>query len=116
MKRYRTQATPVKCPFCQDKVAKPKLIDECPPNEFKGGRCTCGSVYVLDETGSGAGEALVNVLLLSCQGDWDDAFSMNAGQDYDQITLAYNVRSHTRGRKSMDNAYGVPKLLFIKKK
>ena len=75
---------PIRCAFCDEIVPKPRIqrnlfsVDDC-----KGGRCTgCDAVFVLDEAGKHGGSALLDGLVMVCDGDMDRAMKLQAKVDY----------------------------------
>ncbi len=75
---------PIRCAFCQEVVPKPRQRDDVfSPEGCKGGHCeSCDAVYVLDETGKNGGSALLDGLVLACDGDLDRAMKLQAKVDY----------------------------------
>ncbi len=75
---------PIRCAFCREVVPKPRKQDGVFSVEgCKGGRCEhCGAVFILDETGKNGGSALMDGLVLLCDGDMDRALSLQAKVDY----------------------------------
>ncbi len=79
--------------MCGMRVATPEHTWDVHSSEgCRGGRCSCGAAYVLDETGSRGGQALLDVLTLLCDGGLDRAMSLDSGVDYETKPLPY-VRS-----------------------
>lgn len=74
---------PIRCAFCQEVVPRPRMqegvfsVEGC-----KGGRCECGAVFVLDEAGKHGGAALMDGLVMVCDGDMDRALALQAKVDY----------------------------------
>lgn len=80
------------CTFCYRKLRKPKLYDDVFSAEgCKGGVCSCGASFVLDETGKQGGTTLLDALML-ITGDMDAAMKLQSGVDYEAKTEIYKGR------------------------
>ena len=95
-----------RCPFCDELITAPEVITGRFGNEFSGGRCGCGAVYVYDGSGHNLGEAYVDALALACDGDMDRAWTLIPDQDYEVRELSSDNRrgrftTARRGSKSM---------------
>ncbi|MEW6674835.1 MAG: hypothetical protein AB1348_02275 [Nitrospirota bacterium] len=91
-----------RCPFCGCLFDRPHEIRTKLGNEFSGGRCECGAVYVFDRSGHNLGEAYVDALNFACEGKYDNPWDLIPGEDYKEVFLHYDQRTHTltdkRGR------------------
>lgn len=59
------------------------------------GSCSCGAVYACDETGHNLGSAMIEALVFGCNMDWDLAWSLSPGEDYQQeIIENYDLQTH----------------------
>ena len=70
------------CPFCGATIKRPREAVQRRMNEFPGGRCACGAVYVADATGHNVGAAMVECLVAACGDDWDLAWELIPEDDY----------------------------------
>jgi hypothetical protein len=60
-----------------------------------GGTCAgCGAVYLLDPTGKNVGEVMMQGLGLAAERLSRELTEMVAGEDYDDIVLSYDWRTH----------------------
>ncbi len=60
-----------------------------------GGTCPgCGAVYLLDPTGKNVGEVMMQGLTLAAEKLSKESSSMVAGEDYDDVVLSYDWRTH----------------------
>lgn len=59
------------------------------PTEMPVGQCPCGAVYACDVTGHNLGTAMVEALVVACNGDWDLAFDLLPDDDYLTKQLDY---------------------------
>jgi tetratricopeptide (TPR) repeat protein len=63
--------------------------------DFGYGRCECGAVFVFDVTGYNLGAAMVEALNFACNDDWDLAWDLLPGEDYqDALIEGYDSAEH----------------------
>lgn len=106
MRRARGYGREAKCPFCQRLIDIPHEIRTRLGNYILGGECECGAVYVFDRSGHNLGEAYVDALNFACEGKCDSPWNLIPGEDYEEILLNYEWRTHTfidRGRRTVEN-------------
>jgi hypothetical protein len=78
------QATQILCPFCKEEVPAPsRVLTVFTPEGCFAGRCLCGAVYAVDETGRLGGQALLDAQALLCDGDLDLAMTLESGKQID---------------------------------
>ncbi|MBN2061733.1 MAG: PBS lyase [Deltaproteobacteria bacterium] len=83
------------CPFCGVIIEKPGELSARMPTEMPVGICCCGAVYAFDVTGHNLGAAMVEALVVACNGDWDLAFDLLPDEDYQEKQLDhYDMESH----------------------
>jgi hypothetical protein len=105
------QAARVGCPFCFEWIPAPKrTFDVYSPEGAKGGRCQCGAVFVVDETGKSGGLALLDAQTLLCDGDTERAI---------QLETDVHVEVKTRdfvspGAAHRGHSYLTPKVWFVR--
>jgi len=59
------------------------------------GLCSCGAVYACDETGHNLGSAMIEALVFGCNMDWDLAWNLLPGEDYqEEIVKQYDYFNH----------------------
>jgi hypothetical protein len=96
------------CPFCWEWLPPARRYRRVFSGEgCSGGRCSCGAWFVLDVTGHGGGEALMDVRALACDGDLDRAISLCDGIDVEvktQPLLSLAVQARPRLRKGADQS------------
>nr|HDN00270.1 HEAT repeat domain-containing protein [Deltaproteobacteria bacterium] len=116
MARGRSAYKPV-CPFCDSPVDRPKKVEPRRLGDFDCGACECGAVYVHDATGHNLGAAWVEALGFACNDDWDLAWSLTPGEDYQDAFLEnYDIESNLiqpTGRSQDDRAVRAG-LVFIR--
>jgi hypothetical protein len=107
------------CPFCCVPIDdKTELLTYDGINQFEGGLCDCGAIYVPDYSGVRLGEAYENALLYVCQGSRDKMMQMSEGEDYlvkildPQKTLSR--RSLAYARFGFGSVRGRKKYFFLK--
>lgn len=83
------------CPFCGLFIEKPRELFIRMPIEMPVGLCSCGAVYACDVTGHNLGTAMIEALVVSCNGDWDLAFDLLPEEDYqEQQVDHYDLETH----------------------
>lgn len=107
------------CPFCKAKLERPSKIKLSSSESVLGGRCrTCGALSIYDPTGKNLGEAMVQALDLAARELSKDVSDMVAGEDYDDVILGYDLRTHRSSGKARGvmNGHGCLYVLSILKK
>lgn len=83
------------CPFCGILFAKPGELEEQTLHEMPVGRCQCGATYACDVTGHDLGNAMIEALVLSCNGDWNQAWELLPEEDYlEKRVENYDLETH----------------------
>ncbi len=83
-----------RCPFCGFEIDPPRNLG-FQFADFDAGFCPCGAVYVSDVTGYNRGAAFAEALFLACGGNWDLAWDLLPGEDYQEgILEKYDQLSH----------------------
>jgi hypothetical protein len=84
-----------RCPFCDSPIDRPRKVEPRRLGDFDCGACGCGAVYVHDVTGHNLGAAWVEAIGFACNDDWDLAWSLTPGEDYqDAFIENYDIESH----------------------
>ncbi|MBI5639957.1 MAG: hypothetical protein HZA17_05980 [Nitrospirae bacterium] len=104
------------CPFCDRPLSEPSETMSRFGNIITGGKCECGAVYVYDRSGHNMGDAYVDLLTLSCDGDLDKAWGLSPGEDYEVRELTYDSRRNKFGRESKPRGKPMPVFLFLRLK
>jgi len=95
-------------------VPRPTTLETDPlDQELKGGRCTCGALYLLDATGKEGGRRMMDGLYLIADQDMDRALALQSGEDYRVESVCYNYRMHTAESRTRKKGYAQPKLWFF---
>ena len=103
----------LRCPFCERPISSPDEIKTRFGSSFEGGKCECGAVFVYDRGGHTLGDAYVDALGLLCGDDWEKAWSLAPGEDYEVIELGYDSRRRRFGGEPRRRANS-PVFLFLK--
>jgi hypothetical protein len=83
------------CPFCGILIDRPRELATRMPTEMPVGKCSCGAVYACDVTGHNLGTALIEALVLGCDGDWDLAWDLLPEEDYiEEQVKNYDLETH----------------------
>ncbi|MBW1997982.1 MAG: PBS lyase [Deltaproteobacteria bacterium] len=83
------------CPFCGSPLDRPVEEYDEGVAEMPVGRCSCGAAFACDVTGHNLGTAMIEALVCSCKGDWDRAWELVAGEDYqEEIVKNYDLANH----------------------
>lgn len=101
------------CPFCSRVLDEPREITTDIGSTFSGGRCACGAVFVYDRSGHNLGDAYVDVMAYACDYDWERAWSLVPGEDYEIQELNHDTRRNKYTRAQRRN---IPTFLFVRLK
>ena len=83
------------CPFCRTGLKRPTQLRLSAAEAVAGGTCTgCGAIYLLDPTGKNVGEVMMQGLTLAADRLSMDMSSMVPGEDYEDVVLSYDWRTH----------------------
>lgn len=102
----RRRGEEARCPFCNRPIDIPHEVRTGLGNYIFGGQCECGAVYVFDRSGHNFGEAFVDALNFACEGKCDNPWDLIPGEDYQEVLLHYDWRSHTfteKRRRAAEN-------------
>ncbi len=90
--REEGKAAP-RCPFCGVVLQRPAemtISDE----EALGGTCSCGAVYLVDQTGKNVGLMMAQALNMMADMLKKGVGDMNPDEDYQDAVLNYDWRTH----------------------
>lgn len=83
------------CPFCEAPIERPREHQVHRLTEMPVGSCSCGAVYAFDVTGHNLGVAFSEALVFSCNMDWDLAWDLLPGEDYqEELVQNYDIESN----------------------
>ncbi len=107
----------VGCPFCWEWIPTPQQqFMVFSGDGALGGRCECGVAFIVDETGKGGGQAMLDAQALACDGDLDRAMTLSSGEDFEVQNRPYRGPINTLGGRSGGHSYLTPKVWFVKLK
>ena len=82
-----------------------------------GGRCgACGAFYIVDPTSKNLGEVMVQALGLAAQELSKEVSDLIAGEDYDDVILDYDLRTHRSSGEARGIMDGRGRLYILKVK
>ncbi len=110
-----TEDNILRCPFCSRYLTSPGEIKTRFGSSFEGGKCECGAVFVCDLGGHTLGDAYVDALGFLCDDDWDKAWSIAPGEDYEILELEYDSRRRKFGGEPRRRSNS-PVFLFLRLK
>jgi len=109
-RRLKTPSLRAGCPFCWEWLPTAEKLTTVFSSDSRGGRCPCGAVFVVDETGRLGGQALLDALALACDGDLDRAVKLDSKRDYE-------VKTRPLGPERLaDHSPAAPKVWAVKLK
>jgi len=79
-----------------------------------GGHCSCGAVFVVDETGKSGGQALLDVRALACDGDLDRAMKLVENTDCKIETKVYQSNTDSPFGRMQGHPLLKPKVWVLK--
>ncbi len=107
----------VVCPFCRTPLYRPKDLRLSATEVVQGGVCKgCAAGYLLDPTGKNVGEIMMQGLGMAADRLGKDLTEMVAGEDYDEIVLNYDWRTHRSSGEAKGHLDRSGKLYIIKVK
>jgi hypothetical protein len=83
--------------------------------DVQGGTCrTCGAIFVLDQTGKRGGEVMLQALNMAADKLSKDVSEMVPGEDYEEVALNYDWRTHRSSGVSRGFMDGSGRLYVVK--
>jgi hypothetical protein len=104
----------LRCPFCRTELARPEEISIGPGEKALGGTCACGAFYLMDPTGKNAGEIMAQALGMAAEALAKNLSELQAGDDYEDVILSYDWRTHRSSGESTGYMDGYGRLYLIK--
>jgi hypothetical protein len=105
------------CPFCRTRLARPVEMRISAIEVLSGGSCTgCGAMYLLDPTGKNVGEIMMQGLTMAAERVSKDVSSIVAGEDYEDVVLSYDYRTHRSSGVAKNFVDGCGRLYVLKVK
>lgn len=114
-KSLKTRPPKVGCPFCWEWLPAPKTFFNVFSGEgCSGGHCSCGAVFVVDETGKSGGQAVLDVRALACDGDLDRALKLETDTDFKLKTKVFQSEGNTPFGRAHGHPMLKPKIWSLK--
>ena len=107
------------CPFCRAALERPATIKINTMESVLGGNCGgCGAIYIADPTSKNVGEIMIQALGMAAEKLSKDLTEMVPGEDYEDIVMSYDWRTHRSPgvSKGFMDGYGRLYVLKVKKK
>ena len=105
------------CPFCRSALERPVEMRLNAIETVVGGTCgTCRATYLLDPTSKNVGEVMIQALGIAASQLSKDTADLIAGEDYDDVVLSYDWRTHRSSGVSKSFMDGYGRLYFIRVK
>lgn len=90
----RARATAPRCPFCDEAIARPQVLDPGDADEVQGGTCSCGAIYLADPTGKNVGLVMARALTMAADLLRKNVTDLDPDSDYEDAVLSYDWRNH----------------------
>lgn len=116
MSTTQRRSREVVCPFCDRELSRPVTMAVTAGDARSGGRCACGALYILDETGKDVGEIMVLGLGIVADELAKTFADLVPGEDYEDVILSYDWRTHRSAGISTGYMDGYGRLYVIKAK
>jgi len=107
----------VLCPFCKQKVPTPRRVMTVFTSEgCFAGRCSCGAVYAVDETGRLGGQALLDAQAFLCDGDLKLAMTLETGKQVDVRSRPFGAQTIPGGGGRFNRTSGSARAWFVRRR
>lgn len=114
-KRRRRPKPRLDCPFCQARLPDARQFDDVySGGGALGGRCSCGAVFIVDDTGRLGGMALLDAQALLCEGDLNRALALQADRDFELRNRPVRPVGANPFERPRGPAYGEPQLWVLR--
>lgn len=87
-----------------------------PGEEALGGRCSCGALYLVDQTAKSVGLIMSQALGLVADAQGKNMIELVPGEDYAEAVLSYDWRTHRSIGVSEGYRDGYGRLYVVKAK
>ena len=111
------RARRILCPFCKQKVAAPRRV----MTAFTTGgclaeRCSCGAVYAVDETGRLGGQALMDAQAVLCDGDLQQAMTLETGVHVEVRSRRIGTQAIQDGSSRFNRTSASARAYFVRRR
>jgi hypothetical protein len=111
------KATRILCPFCEDNVPAPsRVMTVFTPDGCLAGRCSCGAVYAVDETGRLGGQALLDAQAVLCDGDLNLAMTLESGKQVDAQSQPCSSKAIRDGASRFNRSSPSARAWFVRRR
>ena len=111
------RARQVFCPFCKESVPEPeRVMSVFTPEGCLAGRCSCGAVYAVDETGRLGGQAMLDAQAVLCNGDLQLAMTLETGKQVDVRSRPFGAQTIPGGGKRFNRTAGAARAWFVRRR
>jgi hypothetical protein len=86
------------------------------PEGCLAGRCSCGAVYAVDETGRLGGEALLDAQAVLCDGDLKLAMTLETGKQVDVHSKPLRSQTLQPGTSRFDRVSKSARAWFVRRR
>jgi hypothetical protein len=111
------KARQILCPFCKEQVRLPRRVMAVfTPDGCLTEACACGAVYAVDETGRLGGQALLDAQAVLCEGDLQQAMSLETGKDVDVKSRRFGTQKIRGGGSRFNRTSASARAWFVRRK
>jgi hypothetical protein len=111
------KARQILCPFCKEEVPAPRRVTAVfTPLGCLAEACSCGAVYAVDETGRLGGQALLDAQAVLCQGDLEQAMSLETGKHVDVRSRKYGAQTVRGGGGRFNRTAASARAWFVRRR
>jgi hypothetical protein len=86
------------------------------PDGCLAGRCPCGAVYAVDETGRLGGQALLDAQAFLCQGDLQLAMTLETGKQVEVRSRRFGAQTIRKGGRRFNRTSGSARAWFVRRR
>lgn len=105
------------CPFCKEGVPPPgRVMAVFTPCGCLAGRCSCGAVYAVDETGHLGGQALLDAQAVLCDGNLDLAMTLESGKHVEVRSQPCPSKAIRRGTSRFNLTSPAARAWFVRRR
>ena len=111
------RARQIPCPFCKESVPAPKqVMTVFTPGGCLAGRCSCGAVYAVDETGRLGGQALLDAQAVLCDGDLQLAMTLESGKQIHVRSKPFQSQTLQAGTSRFNRVSRSARAWFVRRR